>query len=147
MTTPRKRTRRSAKAAGTSFERLIADTLATHIDDRIDRRAKTGAKDKGDIGGLRTPAGSRVVVECKDTARVALAGWAAEAEVERVNDGAVAGLVVHKRTGKGAGLEQWVTMTVADLIALLTDTRPGPVFIGADCLNTDVVQIESEATR
>lgn len=123
MTTPRKRTRRSAKAAGTSFERLIADTLALHIDDRIDRRVKTGGKDKGDIGGLRTPAGSRVVIECKNTTNTALAGWAAEAEVERVNDGAIAGIVVHKRHGKGAGLEQWVTMTVADLIALLTDRR------------------------
>ncbi|WGH20090.1 holliday junction resolvase [Gordonia phage Tarzan] len=141
------RNRKSAKAAGARFERLIADTLATHIDDRIDRRAKTGAKDKGDIGGLRTPAGSRVVIECKDTSRIALAGWAAEAEAERVNDGAVAGLVIHKRTGKGAGLEQWVTMTVADLVALLTDTRPGPVFIDADCLNPDLVQLETEAVR
>lgn len=141
------RNRKSAKAAGARFERLIADTLATHIDDRIDRRPKTGAKDKGDIGGLRTPAGSRVVVECKNTTKTALAGWVAEAEVERVNDGAVAGIVIHKRVGNSAGLEQWVTLTVADLIALLTDTRPGPVFIDADCLNPDIVEIETEATR
>ena len=57
------RTRASAKAAGTRFERLIADTLAAHVDDRIDRRAKTGARDKGDIGGLRHM-GGRVVIEC-----------------------------------------------------------------------------------
>lgn len=43
------RSRASAKAAGSSFERLIADRLATHVDDRIDRRVKTGAADKEDL--------------------------------------------------------------------------------------------------
>ncbi|QCG77804.1 holliday junction resolvase [Gordonia phage Reyja] len=136
------RNRKSAKAAGARFERLIADTLAAHIDERIDRRAKTGAKDKGDIGGLRTPAGSRVVVECKDTSRTSLGEWAGEAEVERVNDNAVAGVIVHKRVGRSAGLEQWVTMTVADLIALLTDHRPCDC---GTCLAIESARIE--ATR
>ena len=63
------RTRASAKAAGTRFERLVADYLAQHVDDRIDRRVKTGAKDRGDIAGVRHM-GGRVVLECKDTTRV-----------------------------------------------------------------------------
>lgn len=127
MTAARKRSRRSAKAAGSRFERAIADYLAEHIDDRIDRRPKTGAKDRGDIGGVRlSPAlrGGRVVVECKDSARVQLAGWAAEAETERGNDDAVAGIVVHKRHGVGDPGQQWVTCTLADLVALLTGERP-----------------------
>lgn len=119
----RARSRRSAKAAGSSFERLVADYLASVVDDRIDRRVKTGAKDKGDIAGVRVH-GQRVVLEAKNTARVNLGSWAAEAEVERVNDDALVGLVVHKRHGKGSAADQWVTMTLADFVALTTGVRP-----------------------
>lgn len=108
---------------GTPFERLIADALALHVDDRIDRRVRSGTKDKGDIGGLRHM-GQRVVIECKNVAKLNLAGWIAEAEVERGNDDAAVGLVVHKRKGKGQALDQYVTLTVRDLIALLTGERP-----------------------
>ena len=110
-------------AKGSSFERLIADCLDLHVDDRIDRRVKTGTKDKGDIGGLRHR-GARVVVECKSVARMNLAGWIGEAEIERGNDDALVGLVVFKRRGKGKALDQYVAMTVRDLIALLTGERP-----------------------
>jgi len=119
----RARSRRSAKAAGSSFERLVADYLAVVVDDRIDRRVKTGARDKGDIAGVRVH-GRRVVLEAKNTARINLGSWAAEAEVERVNDDALVGVVVHKRHGKGSAGDQWVTMTLADLAALLTGSRP-----------------------
>lgn len=117
------RSRASAKAAGTRFERLIADCLATHIDDRIDRRVKTGNKDRGDIGGWRH-AGHRLVIECKDVARLDLSGWVDEAEVERGNDDALAGFVIHKRRGHGDPLDQYVTTTLRDLIALTTGERP-----------------------
>ncbi|MCF8611090.1 hypothetical protein L5G28_13135 [Gordonia sp. HY285] len=40
------RTRSSTKAAGSRFEREIADCLAAHVDDRIDRRVKNGSRDK-----------------------------------------------------------------------------------------------------
>jgi hypothetical protein len=117
------RSRASAKAAGSRFERSIADCLAAHVDDRIDRRVKTGGKDKGDIGGLRHM-GQRVVLECKDVAKLALGSWVNEADVERGNDDAIAGLVVHKRRGHGDPLDQYVTTTLRDLIALLTGDRP-----------------------
>jgi hypothetical protein len=108
---------------GSAFERLIADCLRDHVDDRIDRRAKTGSKDKGDIGGLRHM-GGRVVLECKNVVATALGPWVNEAEVERGNDDAIAGLVIHKRRGHGHPLDQYVTATVRDLIALLTGERP-----------------------
>lgn len=117
------RSRASARSAGTRFERSVADALAVHVDDRIDRRVKNGNKDRGDIAGLRHM-GERVVVECKDTSRIALGTWINEAEIERGNDDAIAGLVVHKRRGKGDPLDQYVTCTMRDLIALLTGTRP-----------------------
>lgn len=119
------RSRVAARAAGTRLERLVADYLAAHVDDRIDRRVRTGALDKGDIANLRTRGGRRIVVECKDTARPALAGWASEAEVERVNDHGHAAIIVHKRHGVAAPGSQWVTMTLTDFVAILTDERPG----------------------
>lgn len=117
------RNRASAKAAGARFERIIADALATHVDDRIDRRVKTGAKDKGDIAGIRHM-GQRVVLECKDVAKLNLAGWVTETDVERGNDDALAGFAVHKRRGTADPLDQYVTGTLRDLVALLTGTRP-----------------------
>jgi hypothetical protein len=101
----------------------VADYLAEHVSEFVDRRVKTGAADKGDIGNVRVH-GQRVTVECKDVARLDLAGWVAEAEAERVNDGALVGVVVHKRRGKGRPGDQYVTMTVDDLVALLTGKRP-----------------------
>ena len=117
------RNRASAKAAGSRFERAIADHLASLIDDRIDRRVKTGAKDRGDIGGLRAH-GKRVVIEAKDYGgRVLVGPWLNEAEVERGNDDALAGLVIAKRRGTADPNEQIVLMAVCDLVALLTGER------------------------
>lgn len=118
------RTNGSARAAGARFERSIADCLAEYVDDRIDRRVKTGSKDRGDITGLRHM-GGRVVLECKDYAgRYLLGPWLREAEVERGNDDGLAGAVVIKRRGVADPLEQVVAMTVRDLVALLTGERP-----------------------
>jgi hypothetical protein len=117
------RNRKSAKAAGARFERSIADWLAAHVDDRIDRRVKTGGKDKGDLGGWRF-AGRRIVAELKDCARLDLAGWVKEAEVERGNDDAHVGLVIHKRRGTADPGDQYVTLTLRDLVALTTGERP-----------------------
>lgn len=117
------RSRASARAAGTRFETSIARYLADKIDDRIERRAKTGAKDRGDISGIRHH-GHRVVIECKDVSRLNLAGWVEEADTERGNDDALIGLVVHKRRGTSDPGDQYVTTTVRDLVALLTQERP-----------------------
>lgn len=117
------RSRRSAKTAGTRFEGLIAAALRLALDDdRIERRARNGAKDRGDIGGVRLH-GHRVVIECKDTARLDLPGWTAEAHTEAGNDDALVGVVVHKRHGVGDPMRQWVSMTVGDLAAILTGRR------------------------
>jgi len=118
------RSRATARKAGPAFERLIADYLKERLgDDRIDRRVKTGNKDRGDIGGVLFH-GHRLVIECKNVMKLALPAWTREAEVERGNDDALAGVVVHKRHGSGKPGEQWVTMTVDQLIALITEERP-----------------------
>lgn len=36
------------------------------------------------------------------------------------------GAVVHKRVGVGDPAQQWVTMTLADLVTILSGQRPSP---------------------
>ena len=115
------RSRASAKAAGASFERSLADFFAWRLkDDRIDRRVKTGARDKGDIGGVRTPWGSRIVIEAKDYGgRILAAQWVAEAQTEAVNDGADIGVVIAKRKGVTDPAKQWVLMDAETFARLI----------------------------
>lgn len=119
----------SAKKAGTEFEKHVAEYLSQHLDDdRIERRARGGAKDRGDISGVRHM-GARIVIECKNTTRHNIAGWLKEVEVERGNDDAPVGIVAAKRVGVGATRtgDQLVLMTLANLVALLTGTNPDDV--------------------
>jgi hypothetical protein len=119
------RSRASAKAAGTRFEREQADCLAEQLgDDRIDRAPLRGAKDRGDLMNVRLPGNQRLTIECKNERPVRLGVGMTEAEAERVNDGGLAAALFHKRHGRGDPLDQYVTMTVRDLLAIITGTRP-----------------------
>lgn len=104
---------------GASFERQTADYWRDNYDDRIDRRVKTGAKDKGDIANLRVGS-HRVVLECKNERSYNLSGWIKEAHTEAENDGALLGAVVAKRKGCGKPADQWVVMTQGDFLKLLS---------------------------
>lgn len=115
----RARTRRSARSAGARFERQVADWLAQALgDDRIDRRVKTGAKDRGDITGVRF-AQEHVVLECKNMTRVQLPEWMRQAREEAGNDDAPYYAVVHKRHGVTDPAQQWVTLTLEQYARLL----------------------------
>ena len=120
------RSRQSAKTAGARFERQIADHLNARLPGRIDRQPRTGAKDKGDIAGVTTPGGQAIAVECKNVTRTQLANWIHEAHTEADNLGAAAGIIIHKRHGRSAPDCQWVTMTVAELTAILTNKEGTP---------------------
>lgn len=118
------RTHASARAAGARFERTVADYLRDHVSEFIDRRVKTGAKDKGDLVNVRAH-GKRVTVEAKDYGgRFLLGPWLREVDIERGNDDGVAGVVVIKRRGTSDPGDQVVAMTLRDLVALLTGERP-----------------------
>lgn len=118
------RNRRSAKQAGARFERTIANYLAQQVDDRIDRKVRTGARDTGDITGVRHM-GRRITIETKDYGgRLLPAQWTSEAHTEMGNDDALAGIVVAKRRAVTDPGSQWVLMTLNDLVALLTGSRP-----------------------
>ncbi|MGV0336233.1 hypothetical protein [Corynebacterium kroppenstedtii] len=124
-TTP-KRTMKSAKQAGRSFETAIATYLAQELEsDFIERRRLTGANDRGDIAGVRDARGQRLVIECKNYGgRITPGSWVEEAHIEMGNDSAVAGIVVAKRRGTTNPGAQYVLMTVNDLVALIRGDRP-----------------------
>lgn len=115
------RSRQSAKAAGARFERLVADYLRDNLDDRIDRRVKTGAADKGDVANVRDSHNRRLVIECKDYGgRLEPAQWLREAHTEADNDNAHVGIVIAKRKGTTNPAHQWALMDLEDLTKLLT---------------------------
>ncbi len=122
------RNRASAKKAGASFERLVADYLADVLaNDNIDRQITTGSRDKGDIRGVKTIRGAKVVIECKNTSRDNLPLWMREVEVERGNADAAFGVVAHKRWGSAQPQDQYVTMDLRTFALLLEggpDDRP-----------------------
>ena len=110
----------AASKKGQTFERLVANYLALALGDtRIDIRPKNGTNDRGDIGGIRTIRGADIVIEAKNHSRMNLSGWLAEAETERGNADASAGVVVHKRLGKGQGADQYVTLSLETFAWLL----------------------------
>jgi hypothetical protein len=118
------RSRATAKKAGTAHETNIVGYLAEHVDDGIERRAKNGAKDRGDVSGWRF-AGRRIVAEAKDYGGQFKVGeWLNEAEVERLNDDAHVALVIAKRRGTTDPGDQVVMMTLRDLVCLTTGERP-----------------------
>lgn len=119
MTTPRKRNHKSARQAGTKFERQIANHLAQHLNPTIDRKPHNGPKDTGDIGGVTTTHGHKLTIECKNTTKTQLAQWIKEAHKEAQNDQAITGIIAHKRHGNNNPGEQWITMTLNDLIQIL----------------------------
>lgn len=115
------RNRNSAKKAGSSFERLVADYLKEVLDNpNIDRRVKAGAKDCGDIANVRTSDGFPMILECKDYGgQFHVSEWLREAELERINDNALLGFVVAKRRGISEPGEQVVFMSLKSLAIIL----------------------------
>lgn len=125
LTVPTKprRNRASARDAGARFEREQAEWLAQRLnDDRIERRARNGANDRGDIGGIRTINGARVVVEAKSYSadRIQITKWLREAATEAANDGAQIGVVMVKVRGTTDPAEQLVCMTAETFARLVT---------------------------
>ncbi len=94
-----------SKARGTSWESAIVDFLRGRGFPHAERRALQGNLDRGDIAGA-----PGVVIEAKSCARLDLAGWLDEAEVERANDRADLGVVWFKRRGKTSAGKGYVLM-------------------------------------
>lgn len=110
----------AAKAKGTRWETAIVTFLRESGHEWAERRAPSGAHDKGDIAGL-----PGVVIEAKAGARVELAAWVDEVTQEAANAGAHHGVVWHKRRGKTSAGDGFVTMTGATYMALLLAIERG----------------------
>jgi hypothetical protein len=78
-------------AKGTRWESRLVDFLRP-LHPRVERRAKSGNKDKGDVAGI-----DGWVIEAKNCKAVELAKWMDEAAVEASNAGAARYAVVFPR--------------------------------------------------
>lgn len=126
------RNHKSARKAGADMESATVRYLAWALDDpRIERRHPTGSKDRGDVTGVMLDQ-ERVVIECKNTARMDVSGHINEVQTEAGNDGAIYWAVVQKRRGIGLRSRetvgrQLVYMTLEQYALLLNHGQPlGP---------------------
>lgn len=125
-----------SKQKGSSWESEVVRTLhlgvpgpgttdrafgPAHVDwQHVHRNPPQGAVDKGDVGGIR-----ELVIECKSCRTFDLAGWIAEAEVERKNAGAEFGVVWAKRPRKTQGRDGYVIMDGWTFMRLLAKAKVG----------------------
>jgi len=101
-----------SKNKGTTFETLMVNYFKQFWP-RAERRALSGALDKGDVSGLPVP------LELKNCKSIDLAGWTKEAKKEAENALAPFCPVIHNRRGKGDPALQWVTIEAWVLVELL----------------------------
>lgn len=99
---------------GTSFENEVVAYLNVNDFPHAERRALAGANDKGDIVGVPD-----TVIECKNHAKLNLAGWIAEAEREAENARATIPIVWAKKRGVASAGGGYVIMTGATATRLL----------------------------
>lgn len=101
-----------SKTKGDKFERLIRDTIV-EAEIPVDRIPAGASNDRGD---LWIPGAT---VQCKNGARLDLAGWWRQTTAQRDHNRHDLGFLVHKRVGVTEGLRQWVTIDVETMIEIL----------------------------
>lgn len=108
----------AARRKGTASESAVVDHLRAAGWPAAERRALNGSKDRGDVAGL-----PGIVLEVKSGARIELPAWLRETETERVNDGAIYGLLVVKPKGMGTTrVGDWpVVLPLAAALRLLKE--------------------------
>lgn len=117
-----------SRSIGTPAESAVVRYLQAHGFPHAERRALTGAQDKGDIAGC---IGICWEVKAGNAAAKASDGqvekWLEETETERVNAGADIGVLVMKRkgvSGTRAG-EWWAVMDGGVFADLVYEPEPG----------------------
>lgn len=108
------RSRASAKAAGTAWESAIVAYLRSLWWPHAERRARTGARDQGDVAGV-----IGVCIEAKNTARIDLAGFLDQALTEGEHAGAEVSVAWIKRRGKSSPAHGYVVTDGATFARLL----------------------------
>ena len=102
------------KARGTAFETAVVGYLRDNGFPFARRLSLSGSADQGDVSLGDIPPGGPVTIECKDHAKIDLAGFITELEKECSNTGNECGIVIIKRRGKNVSqayvlttLERW----------------------------------------
>lgn len=107
-----------SKRKGTAWERAVQDYLAEHGLD-VRRMPPAGTKDVGDLQ-FTDRDGDLVVVECKATKQLDLAGAMKETAREVEEAGAGYGVAAIKRRQHPTA-QGYVVMTLTDFAALIAD--------------------------
>ncbi len=102
-----------SKSKGTDWESKIVDYLSRWWP-HVERRAQSGANDKGDIAGIIGCA-----IEAKACATWAPQQWLRELDAEMVNATADTGCVWAKVRGKGQAVDGIILMRPDMFVALL----------------------------
>jgi hypothetical protein len=109
-----------SKIKGTAAETAVVTYLRTRGFPHTERRALNGSQDRGDITGI-----PGIAIEVKNAARIELAGWLDEANIERANDKADYGFVWFKRRGKTSPAQWFVLMDGEQLTRILIELEYG----------------------
>ena len=104
------------KRLGTEWETDVVRYLQEHGEPLAERRALVGSADRGDV------AGTDYVWECKNEARINLAGGIDETMQETRNAKVSFGFLVVKRRRKSTA-EAYAVMTLSQLCRLLYGDR------------------------
>lgn len=111
------RNRASAKKAGTSWESEIVAALIRNGWPHAERRRLAGSRDRGDVAGV-----AGVVIEAKNTSKLALAEAVDEAIAEARNDSTEShGVAWIKRRGKARAEDGYVVMPGSTFMQLLKE--------------------------
>jgi hypothetical protein len=108
-----------SKQKGTLAETAVVNYLRQFWPS-VERRALSGAKDKGDVAGI-----PNVVIEIKNHASYKLTEWIKETEVERNNAQASVGILVIKPKGIGVSqVNKWYAVVPLEtMVTLLNGER------------------------
>lgn len=106
------------RAKGTAAESAVVSYLREHGFRYAERRALRGNADAGDIAGV-----PGFTIDVKAHAEMRLAEWLDRAEEQASNGAVGAGVVWHKRRGKGSPGDWYVTMSGDAFVWILEELK------------------------
>jgi Holliday junction resolvase len=107
------------KAKGSAAERASCDYLNSQGVEA--ERVPAGATlDRGDIW---VPDKNWPAIQVKNHARLDLAGWVDDVEIQAVNAGRENGIVIQKRRGKGNPASWYVICTLETFVTIMEGTK------------------------
>ena len=103
------------KAKGSAAERAVCDYLNV----RSIEAERVPAGKTLDRGDLWIPDKNWPAIQVKNHARIDLSGWVDDVAIQAVNANRSAGIVIHKRRGKGNPGSWYVTSTLDAFVTLM----------------------------